>query len=242
MNKNKKINIIINIIAVSIIVIILTILFIKYGYLLEKLKTESGREEFIRLIQSTGIFGSLIIILIQTLQVVVAFIPGEFVEIISGAMFGPVLGLILCLIGLNIGTLLIYLLVKLLGKPFVKENINSEYKILKFLNDPTRALIIIFFIFLLPGIPKDILIFPMPLTKIKMQKFMIVSSIARIPSILSSTIIGSSLVNEKYMLSIITFIIFMLLGILGLIFNNKIYQAIIKASNTLKKHKNENDI
>lgn len=238
MNKNKKINIIINIIAVTIIVIILTILFIKYGYLLEKLKTESGREEFIRLIQSTGIFGSLIIILIQTLQVVVAFIPGEFVEIISGAMFGPVLGLILCLIGLNIGTLLIYLLVKLLGKPFVKENINSEHKILKFLNDPTRALIIIFFIFLLPGIPKDILIFPMPLTKIKMQKFMIVSSIARIPSILSSTIIGSSLVNEKYMLSIITFIIFMLLGILGLIFNNKIYQAIIKASNTLKKHKN----
>ena len=242
MNKNKKINIIINIIAVTIIVIILTILFIKYGYLLEKLKTESGREEFIRLIQSTGIFGSLIIILIQTLQVVVAFIPGEFVEIISGAMFGPVLGLILCLIGLNIGTLLIYLLVKLLGKPFVKENINSEHKILKFLNDPTRALIIIFFIFLLPGIPKDILIFPMPLTKIKMQKFMIVSSIARIPSILSSTIIGSSLVNEKYMLSIITFIIFMLFGILGLIFNNKIYQAIIKASNTLKKHKNENDI
>ncbi len=242
MNKNKKINIIINIIAVTIIVIILTILFIKYGYLLEKLKIESGREEFIRLIQSTGIFGSLIIILIQTLQVVVAFIPGEFVEIISGAMFGPVLGLILCLIGLNIGTLLIYLLVKLLGKPFVKENINSEHKILKFLNDPTRALIIIFFIFLLPGIPKDILIFPMPLTKIKMQKFMIVSSIARIPSILSSTIIGSSLVNEKYMLSIITFIIFMLLGILGLIFNNKIYQAIIKVSNTLKKHKNENDI
>lgn len=79
------------------------IIYINFKDELVLLETKEGRDQLIEMIQSTGIFGSIILIFIQTLQVIVAFIPGEFVEIISGAMFGPVLGLIICLIGLNIG-------------------------------------------------------------------------------------------------------------------------------------------
>lgn len=228
MSKGKKINIVINIIALILIISFLVWLYINYHEKLNLLKTQQGREEFIALLQGTGIFGSIILILIQTLQVVVAFIPGEFVEIVSGAMFGPFLGLVICLIGLNLGTLIIYGLVKLFGRPFVNENVKDKKYRFDFLNDPNRSLLIIFFIFLIPGIPKDILIYPIPLTKVKMTRFMIVSSIARIPSIISSTFIGSSLLQGNYIISIVVTVIIFIFAILGLVFNKQIYGIIEK--------------
>lgn len=226
MSKGKKINIIINIIAIAILITLFILLYINYKDELNLLETKNGRDRLIEMIQSTGVFGSIILILIQSLQVIVAFVPGEFVEIISGAMFGPILGLLICLIGLNIGTLAIYGLVKLFGRPFVNENTKNKKFKLEFLNDPNRSLIIIFFIFLLPGIPKDILIYPMPLTNVKMTRFMIVSSIARIPSILSSTFIGASIIEGNYISSIIVFVIFLILAVVGLIFNKQISDLI----------------
>lgn len=239
MTKGKKVNIIINIIALILIISFLIWLYINYHEKLELLKTEQGRDEFINILQGTGIFGSIILIFIQALQVVVAFIPGEFVELVSGAMFGPIVGLIICLIGLNLGTLIIYGLVKLFGRPFVKENTKDKEFKFEFLNDPNRSLIIMFFIFLMPGIPKDILIYPVPLTKVKMWKFMIVSSIARIPSVISSTFIGASIIEGDYITSIIVSVIFFILGVLGLVFNKQIYKFF---ESKFKKSNNENDI
>lgn len=239
MTKGKKVNIIINIIALILIISFLIWLYINYHEKLGLLKTEQGRDEFINILQGTGIFGSIILIFIQALQVVVAFIPGEFVELVSGAMFGPIVGLIICLIGLNLGTLIIYGLVKLFGRPFVKENTKDKKFKFEFLNDPNRSLIIMFFIFLMPGIPKDILIYPVPLTNVKMWKFMIVSSIARIPSVISSTFIGSSIIEGDYITSIIVSVIFFILGVLGLVFNKQIYKFF---ESKFKKSNNENDI
>lgn len=241
MNKGKRINIIINIIAIVILLFIVLVLYIHFYDELQFLNTDEGRNELINKIQNTGIFGSIILIILQVLQVVVAFIPGEFVELICGAMFGPFWGLLICLIGLNIGTMIIFALVKILGKPFVRENTKNSKLKLDFFKDHNRALIILFFVFLVPGIPKDILIYPIPLTKIKMTKFMFVSTIARIPSIFSSTIIGSSILQGNYQLSIIVFVISLTLAILGLIFNKQIYMFI---DNKVIKRKqiNENDI
>lgn len=245
MSNGKKVNIIINIIAIMMLITLFVIIYINFKDELILLETKEGRDQLIEMIHSTGIFGSIILILIQTLQVIVAFIPGEFVEIISGAMFGPIMGLIICLIGLNLGTLAIYGLVKLFGRPFVNENTKKKFKF-EFLNDPKRSLIIIFFIFLIPGIPKDILIYPIPLTKVKMTRFMIVSSIARIPSIISSTFIGASIIEGNYISSIIISVIFLILAIVGIIFNKQISEFIDKKiipfyNKKSKKLENEND-
>lgn len=225
MNEKKRINpqLIINLVAIFFLISLFVFLFIYFYDEIKNLDTEEGLNSFIEQIQNTGFLGGLILIIIQTLQIVVAFIPGEFVEIASGVMFGPFLGLILCIIGLNLGTLIIFGLVKLLGKPFVKQNVKEkEYKYFKFLEDPNRALIILFFIFLIPGIPKDILIYLVPLTKVKLWKFLIASSIARIPTIISSTFIGSSILSENYLVATIVFVIFLVLAIVGLIFNKQI--------------------
>lgn len=230
--KSKKVIIIIDIIVILFLIGISIFLFVHYYDDFKLLKTDEGVAQFVEKVHNAGFGGVLLLMLIQIFQVVVAFIPGEFVELSSGMLFGPFWGLIICLIGLNIGTMVIFGLVKLLGKPFVSQSIgkNSKTPKLDFLKEPNRALIILFFIFLVPGIPKDILIYPIPLTKIKMWKFMIVSSIARIPSILSSTFVGAAILEKNYVTAGIIFVVFLLLAILGLIFNKKIYEWVEKIS------------
>lgn len=220
--KKFKAQAIINIVAI----ILLTALFISLYFIFKDkfdlLNTKEGLENFINDVQNTGFLGGIILVVIQILQVVVAFIPGEFVELASGIMFGPVLGLVLCLIGLNIGTIIIFGLVKLLGKPFVDENVSDHNQKFLFLNNSNRTLIILFFIFLIPGIPKDILIYLVPLTKVKMWQYLIVSSVSRIPSILTSTIAGTSIINGDYLVAGIIMGISLILAIIGLIFNKQI--------------------
>ena len=228
-SRKNKTQILINLIAIALLLGIAIFVTVRYSDTFASLSTDEGLRRFVEEIQSTGIFGALILCLIQTLQVVVAFIPGEFVELAAGVMFGPLLGLILCLVGLNLGTALIFLLVRRLGRAFVDENVSErDFKRLTFLNDPRRALIILFFIFLIPGIPKDVLIYPIPLTKVKLSHFIIVSSIARIPTIITSTLTGSAVIEENYTLAVIMTVISVTLAALGLIFNKRICSLIDK--------------
>ena len=214
---------VINLIAIILLLCVAAYFTIKYWDTFQSFGTEDGLRQFVTKIQSTGFWGAAILTLIQALQVVVAFIPGEFVELAAGVMFGPWLGLFICLLGLNIGTLVIFLLVKYFGRAFVDDSIGQkEFNRLKFLNDPKRSLIIMFFIFIIPGIPKDVLIYPIPLTKVKMHHFMIMSTIARIPTVISSTFVGAAVVEENYVTAVIIFVISLAIAIPGLIYNKQI--------------------
>ena len=219
-----RVNLIVNIVAAVILLAVFVGIFIYFYDEIQWLGTPEGREDFIGKLRGTGVLGVIILTLIQILQVVVAFIPGDVVELASGALYGVFGGLVLCLVGLNIGTLIIFGLVRLLGGAYVRENVSKkQYKYLQILNDPNRALVALFFIFLIPGIPKDILIYFIPLTRVKMWKFMIVSSVARIPSIVSSTFTAEAALRGDYLSAGIIFGIFLVLGVLGLIFNKQIY-------------------
>ncbi len=222
-SKMKKLVLVIDIVSIILILLLVFGLVYKYWDEIKMLNSDSGQEWLENKVQKTGVWGVLVLLGIQVLQVVVAFIPGEVVEIVSGVMFGAFGGLLICIIGLIIGTCIIFGLVKLLGKPFVelvvKDNDSSKFK---FLEDPIRALVILFFIFLIPGLPKDILIYLIPFTKIDLKNFLFVSVLARIPSIFTSTLVGSAIVDKNYSLAVIISIIMSILAIVGLIFNKQI--------------------
>ncbi len=224
-----RVNLLVNVVAAVLLLGVFVFVFLYFYDYFEYLGTPEGRQVFIEKLRETGAWGVVILTLVQVLQVVVAFIPGEVVELASGALYGMFGGLVLCLVGLNIGTLIIFGLVSLLGGSYVRENVSQkQYKYLKILNDPDRALVALFFIFLIPGIPKDILIYFVPLTRVKMWKFMIVASVARIPSIVSSTFTAEALLRGDYLSAGIIFGIFLVLGILGVVFNGKIYALVEK--------------
>lgn len=180
-------------------------------------KTANNPEQFRAFIESKGILGPIIFIGIQMLQVIFAFIPGEVVEVGAGYAFGPWLGLALCLLGVFLATLIIYYSTKTFAKKLTQSILKSE-KInkLKFLNNPKKLEIIMFILYFVPGTPKDVITYFAGLTKIEPKIFFAISVFARIPSIITSTYVGHTLVTKEYVAAIIIFILSGIIGIAGI--------------------------
>lgn len=182
-------------------------------------------ESFEELVDSFGPLGVLFMTALQVLQVVFAVIPGEPIELLMGALYGTWWGCLICLVGVAIGTLIIFMLVKCLGKGFIDSFSDSDkFKKLKFLQRPAGRDIFIFVLMFLPGTPKDLLTYFAPFTGINMWRFLVISFLARIPSVVSSTYVGKNFANGDYLKSIITFVIVGAVSILGIIVYNKIIE------------------
>lgn len=232
-NSKKKILIILLLVA-----IILATIYTCYKMipLFISLKNTENQEKFKNYIEDLGWKGLLTFLAIQVIQIFIAFIPGEIVEILSGVLYGTLGGLLVCLFGIFLGSILIFATVKF----FTNKHLityKEKLKTYSFLNNPKKIHIYLFILFLVPGIPKDIFIYLAPFLPIKISSFLVISLIARIPTILSSTIIGDSLISGNYLISIIIFIIFGVLGLLGIIFNEKI----INLFSNKNKKENIND-
>lgn len=168
-------------------------------------------------LEGYGIFGGFILVLIMTLQVVFVFLPGEIVEVLAGFIYGPIEGMILCLIGAALGSAIIYLFVKKLGIKFVDKLIGKgKLEEVSFLRNNDKLDVLVFIIFFIPGTPKDIITYFIPLTDMKLSKFLLITSIARIPSVISSTIGGNALGMAQYEFTIFVFVITGIFSLLGL--------------------------
>ena len=167
-----------------------------------------------------------------TFQVVVAIIPGEPLEIGAGYAFGAIEGTILTIIGITLGSIIIFSLVRTIGIRLVEVFFPIEkIRNLKFLQDTKKFKVITFLIFFLPGTPKDLLSYFMGLTDISFKSWLLIASFARIPSVITSTIGGGALGEQKYKTAIIVFIIAVILSVIGYL----IYSFICKIHNKNKQ-------
>ena len=179
--------------------------------------------------------GYLIFIGIQFVQIIFAFIPGEFIEIGAGYAFGSVKGTILCLIGCFVATALIFALTKAFGRRFTEITIDSrDLKKLKFLQDEKKLTVLFILLYFIPGTPKDLITYFAGITKIRFIPFLIISTFCRIPSIITSTLAGSALGERQYIQSIIIFGITGLLGIGGYLVYAKISKSSKQSTETQK--------
>ena len=199
--------------------ILATVLLLPYfGTLL----TEEGRAEFKAYIDSIGILGWFVTLGIQLLQIFIAFIPGEPIELMLGFIWGPWIGLITCLLGIFIGTVIIFLLVKKLGRPFVQKVVgDKDLSTYKFLSDPRNLDMTVFILFFIPGTPKDALTYIVPLAPIKPVRYLVIATLARIPSVITSTLLGDSIAEGEYLVSVIVFAVTALVSVVGIIFGGK---------------------
>ena len=99
----------------------------------------------------------LFYILAQVMQIVICVIPGQWLQFTAGYMWGFWLGYLYSLIGALIGSVLTYYIARILGHDAM-HLIFGEEKIKKWLVhlNSKKAVIIVFFIFLIPGVPKDL--------------------------------------------------------------------------------------
>ncbi|MGN1416697.1 MAG: TVP38/TMEM64 family protein [Oscillospiraceae bacterium] len=216
----------IRIIAVVLFLLIaaaVTVAAIPYCRLLA---TEDGLAKAKDKVMETGALGPFIYMLLVVAQIIIAFIPGGPVEILGGVLFGTAGGTALCMLGFILGTSAVYSMVKKVGKPLVSAFVSEDkFERFKFLKNEKNLELIVFIMFLIPGIPKDALTYFIPLTPINGKKFCILATLARFPATISSVMIGSSLQSRNLTMGIIAFVITAVLGIVGILYNNRKKEA-----------------
>ncbi len=146
---------------------------------------------------------------LQFAQIFLFIIPGEPIEILAGICYGSIWGTAFVMVSAAIISLFIYLLVHKLGRKFIYDFVSKE-KIDKIENskvfkNPKTIRFIIFILFFIPGTPKDLLTYIAALLPIKPVEFIIISTLARFPSVVSSTWAGASLLEGNWKLSLIIY-------------------------------------
>ena len=172
------------------------------------------------------------------LQVLVAVIPGEPLEIAGGYAFGAVWGTVLCLLGAFLGSVAVFAVVRKWGVPLVevffpKEKIMS----LRFMQDSRRLELLVFIVFMIPGTPKDLLCYAVGLTNLRMRYWLWISLVARIPSIITSTIGGNALGERNYVFAAAVFAVTLLISLGGIL----LYRHICRKENEELARKEEQE-
>ena len=169
-------------------------------------------------VRERGLLGDVAFVGMMVLQVIVAIIPGEPLEIAAGYAFGIWRGTLLCVIGTAIGGCLVFAFVRTLGMRvveifFPREKIDE----LKFLKNEKKVDLLAFIVFLIPGTPKDLLTYAVGLTKMRFTTWLLITTVARIPSIITSTIGGNALGVQKYTFAIVVFAATLVISGIGIL-------------------------
>lgn len=223
MKKGSKIKTF-KILLIILVICVLVGLILYLFPLVKNLSTPEGQNEFKEQIKKSNILGVLSIFGLQLAQMFLIIIPGEPIEVLAGMCYGTLGGFILITISSAIITALILLLVKKLGRRFIygfcdKEKIDEIEKSPIF-QDPLKVEIIMTILFLIPGTPKDLFVYIAGLLPINPVRFLIISTFARFPSVISSTMAGANILVGNWKISILIYVItFLLVGILICIIN-----------------------
>ena len=237
-NKIRQIQIICAILLCCGILGIFLYCYIKYGDSIADIFSDS--EHLKTFLSQFNGYDKWVFVAIRSFQTVIKIIPAEPLEIGSGYLYGTWGGMLLCLLGSMLGSLVIIALSRAFGRRIVEVFIPlDKIDSLKFLQNKKRVYYTLFFIYLIPGTPKDILTYAASITNIDMKKFLLITGIARIPSILTSTWCGEQLINQNYALAAIVFVVTAILSVICSAIYNKITSVRDKKTSEKKREDRE---
>lgn len=185
------------IIFTFIFILLLSLLIILYKPLMYYL---NNYEELKLFLKSKGKLALFIIYFLQILQVVIAFIPSDFINLSSGYILGPYIGFIISYLGLVSGTIIAFYISRFFGKEIVLKLVKEE-TLNKISNKVSSNMSVtnIFILSIIPFMPRDVLVYALGLTNIKPKKFLLPYLLARIPLVLILSITGDTLFkNDDY--------------------------------------------
>jgi len=153
-------------------------------------------------------------------------------------LYGGIGGAIICILGCAIASALIFLLSKKFGMPLVRKIFGDEkLEEFHFMKNSKKLEMAVFALFLIPGTPKDMLTYIVGTSPMKLSRFLVISIFARIPTIMSSTFIGSTMRRGEWKNAAIIFVATAIFGIIGIQYRDRV----IKFSRIMSRkirHKN----
>ena len=178
----------------------------------------SQPEEFRLWVDRSGAWSRVAFVGMIIFQVFAAVIPGEVFEIAGGYAFGALEGTLLCVLATGLGSVLVFCLVRRFGIRLVelfypREKLQS----LRFLHSSPKRDALLFFIYAMPGTPKDMIGYFAGLTDISFKRWLLIAFVGRFPSVLTSTIGGNALGLQNYSMAIVVFLVTMAISGLGVL-------------------------
>ena len=183
-------------------------------------------EQFRAWVDGHGAWGPLAYVAMVFLQVLVAIIPGEPLEIAGGYAFGAWQGTALCLAGAVLGSVAVFTLVRRWGRSLVEVFFPADKleKLHFLLHTSPKRTALFWLIFTVPGTPKDLLCYFAGLTDLPWKTRLLIATVGRLPSIVTSTVGGSALGEQNYRAAIIAFAIALAVAGAGYV----IYRAVCR--------------
>ena len=180
-------------------------------------------EQFRQWVDSFGLWGRLIFIGIVVLQVIVAMIPGEAIELAAGYAFGAWEGTLLSLAGIVIGSYIVFFLVRKFGIRMIGVFFaDREIRRLNFLRDVRKAKVLTFLLMTIPGTPKDLLSYFAGLLPLSARQWLSIVAVARIPSVVMSTVSGDAAGEKNYLFAAAVMAVTMVISLTGILYYRKI--------------------
>ena len=205
-------------------------LYLKYG---SELFSKDSAELVISYLKAHKQQSAFLIIGLQILQVIICILPGQPIQFSSSYMFGILPGFALSIIGAVIGAAISFMLAKILGRDmlyllFGEERVDDYRKKL----NSARGLLLVLLIYLIPGVPKDLVAYVAGISNMKFRPFMIISTIARSPGMLGSLLLGHFYGEGNYRAIIILSIVVAIMLILCLVYRKKLMEFLDKIENS----------
>lgn len=136
---------------------------------------------------------------LQILQVIICILPGQPIQFASSYLFGVFGGYLISICGALFGAWAAFLIAKKLGADAVEELFDRDkvefYR--KKLNSG-KGYMLVLLIYLIPGIPKDLVAYVAGISEMKLRPFLVVSSIGRTPGMLGSLLMGYYMGKSNY--------------------------------------------
>ncbi len=140
------------------------------------------------IVAEAGIWGPIVYILLQAAQIVLAPVPGQFVTLAAGRLFGPVWGFIYSLVGTALGASVTFWLGRLLGRPIIELLVGAE-ELARWERRwrPDRP--VVWFAVLLLPVP-DAVFYLAGLTAIRWPAFLLAAVLGRAPGLFLAVAFG----------------------------------------------------
>ena len=200
--------------------------------------TFNDLEDVENFFQSYGDRSFPIYIGMQIFQVLIAVIPGEIFQIAAGYLYGPLWGFLYSFLGCLIGEIIAFGIARLLGRDFVRLFMkDDQYEKYTAVMNSNKAYTICFILYVIPGIPKDLLCYVAGASEIGFLPFIIMSMVGRIPGLIGTIAMGTLVDSGSYIGALIILIASIIICIIGVIKRDSISEHLdrLREKRNIKK-------
>jgi uncharacterized membrane protein YdjX (TVP38/TMEM64 family) len=178
-------------------------------------------------IRGYGPLAPVVFVALQAAQVIVAPIPGQVLGLASGFLFGTLWGTVYSLVGATVGSVVVFWLSRRLGRPFVEQALTAETlaKFDRFSTDDGP--VALFLVFLVPGLPDDVICFCGGLTGMSIPKMVAISVVGRFPGYLVINATGAGFGSDRVMEAVLLLVALVAISVVGYRYRERLFERIL---------------